>query len=407
MVMTDFNTYWKEKAQKRRKAWAAKAKRFAEQHTQLESIRKDVFLPLDYAANSSLDDYKVSHYTKCNPIALWKQGRLEFSESGLRQAMEAEGAGMSSFKMEVNKQRIVGKEAPQPKVTDYSQYASPTKVYEIEDDYRAWLKRMYEICTELETCKLTYGPVSMVIRRYSTDGLPFGYYELIPCEQLVKSAMLMEETSFNRLNVATLLMEMAAEYELRQEELNYHAKKLKIRKMEAVTTEGIAFELWDDKKLEKKVGEYIGKGYSLDKILAQVLRPWKTAVQKYIEAISERDNQNGEFFNPYCRLMPSYIAQVLRPYFDGAGLREVKIWLPNERSSEICFEYKGFEAKHYSFDGLFYPNAHYDWCCLPTPGTLSALAGYLKIMPELSSKTDEVVAKVTRLYDQMIQQKEA
>lgn len=34
--MKDFNTYWKEKAQKRRKAWAAKAKRFAEQHTQLE-----------------------------------------------------------------------------------------------------------------------------------------------------------------------------------------------------------------------------------------------------------------------------------------------------------------------------------------------------------------------------------
>ena len=222
--MTDFNTYWKEKAQKRRKAWAAKAKRFAEQHTQLESIRKDVFLPLDYAANSSLDDYKVSHYTKSNPIALWKQGRFEFSESGLRQAMEAEGAGMSSFKMEVNRQCIVGKEAPQPKVTDYSQYASPTKVYEIEDDYRAWLKRMYEICTELETCKLTYGQVLMVIRRYSTDGLPFGYYELIPCEQLVKSAMLMEETSFNRLNVATLLMEMAAEYELRQEDLNYHAK---------------------------------------------------------------------------------------------------------------------------------------------------------------------------------------
>lgn len=54
-TMKDFNTYWKEKAQKRRKAWAVKTKRFAEQHTQLESIRKDVFLPLDYAANSSLE----------------------------------------------------------------------------------------------------------------------------------------------------------------------------------------------------------------------------------------------------------------------------------------------------------------------------------------------------------------
>ena len=51
-----FNEYWKEKAQKRRKSWAAKAKRFAEQHTQLEDIRKEVYLPLDYGANFSFED---------------------------------------------------------------------------------------------------------------------------------------------------------------------------------------------------------------------------------------------------------------------------------------------------------------------------------------------------------------
>ena len=42
--MMTFNEYWKEKGQKRRKSWAAKAKRFAEQHTQLEDIRKEVYL---------------------------------------------------------------------------------------------------------------------------------------------------------------------------------------------------------------------------------------------------------------------------------------------------------------------------------------------------------------------------
>ena len=41
-----FNEYWKEKAQKRRKAWAAKAKRFADRHAQLEDIRMEVYLPL-------------------------------------------------------------------------------------------------------------------------------------------------------------------------------------------------------------------------------------------------------------------------------------------------------------------------------------------------------------------------
>jgi hypothetical protein len=59
--------------------------------------------------------------------------------------------------------------------------------------------------------------------------MPFGYYELNPCEQLTKSAMLLQETDFYTLNVATLLMEAAAEWELRQEELNYYAKQLKIQ----------------------------------------------------------------------------------------------------------------------------------------------------------------------------------
>ena len=54
-----FIEYWKEKAQKRRKSWAAKAKRFAEQHMQLEDIRKEVYLPLDYCANFSFEDYKL------------------------------------------------------------------------------------------------------------------------------------------------------------------------------------------------------------------------------------------------------------------------------------------------------------------------------------------------------------
>ena len=60
--MTTFNEFWKEKAQKRRKSWAAKAKRFAEQHTQLEDIRKEVYLPLDYGANFSFDNYTPEHF---------------------------------------------------------------------------------------------------------------------------------------------------------------------------------------------------------------------------------------------------------------------------------------------------------------------------------------------------------
>ena len=56
-----FNEYWKVKSAKRRKAWAAVAKRFANEHTQLEKIRKKVFTPLDYNNTFSFEDYKVAH----------------------------------------------------------------------------------------------------------------------------------------------------------------------------------------------------------------------------------------------------------------------------------------------------------------------------------------------------------
>ena len=110
-----FNEYWKEKAAKRRKSWASKAKRFADQHTQLENIRKEVYLPLDYGVNFSFDDYKTVHFIKQNPIVCWQDMNFCFSEDGLRAALEDESADMSSFKMEVNRQSLKGKEAPQPK----------------------------------------------------------------------------------------------------------------------------------------------------------------------------------------------------------------------------------------------------------------------------------------------------
>lgn len=100
--MKTFNEYWKEKAQKRRKAWAAKARRFAEQHTQLEDIRKDVYLPLDFGANFSFEGYKPEHFIKLNPITSWQDKNFCFSEEGLCAALEAEGADMNSFRMSVS-----------------------------------------------------------------------------------------------------------------------------------------------------------------------------------------------------------------------------------------------------------------------------------------------------------------
>ena len=427
--MTTFSTYWEEKAQKQRKSWTAKAKRYAEQHTQLEAIRREVFLPIDYTAGFELDYYKVSHYAKTNPIVVWNQGQFEFSESGLRQAMTAQGANMSSFKMEVSRQSIVGKEAPEPKVWGYCQNVSPNKVYDNERYYHAWLKRIYEICTDVQTCKLTYGQVTMIIRRYTTEGIRFAYYEVIPCEQLVRSAMLMEETSFNRLNIATLLMEMAAEYELRQEELNYHAKKLKLRTMEAATMVDIEYKFWDDWKLQKKMIEYAEKDYPLDKVMDQVLQPWIKGVKKFMENIVHRDCQgNEDMLNTRCfdrHLFTDFVNQKLRSYLDGHELQDVKAYIPPHNSdSQFILEYKGNRViiKHYNNpDGLvFYPYADEDrfleysdkWLrfnddkqhCIFSWIPLSAIAEYLKLVPTYCPRIAAMKAKVKERYNIILKQ---
>ena len=271
-----FIDYWKDKAAKQRKAWAATARRFADEHAQMEEIRKKVYLPLDYNNTFSFDGYKEDHLVEQNPIVKWDQMKCHFTENGLRDAMATEGADLTSFTMQVSRESIVGVEAPYPQ-NRWEAYSSNmiSKVYDNERAHHAWLKRVYGICTDVETVSLTYGEVTMTIKRYSKEGIPFGYYELNPCELLTKAAMMMQETDFNILNVATLLMEIDATWKLRQEELNFYAKKLRLRTMEATVTENkIEYTLWDDKKLAKKVKEYIAKGYTFDQMVDQVLEDW-------------------------------------------------------------------------------------------------------------------------------------
>ena len=414
MKANEFKKYWDKKSQKRRKSWAAKAKRFAEQHTQLEDIRKEVYLPLDFGANFSFEDYKPEHFIKLNPITSWQDKNFCFSEEGLRAALKAEGADMNSFRMSVSRQPIKGLEAPQPENKWEAYEWKPNKVYDYDRMFRSWLQRIYEICTDVETVSLSYRQITMTIKRYSTEGMPFGYYELNPCEQLTKSAMLMQETDFYTLNVATLLMEAAAEWDLRQEELNYYAKKLRIRTMDAALTDDISFELWDDKKLEKKIAEYVSKDYPVEKIIEQVLRPWKQAITKYFRDITEQELNNSiEKFNIFelkhnHAHSSQYIKDVLQPFFCKHGLRGVKMWIPEEGTSPLYMESQGYQAKYDSWNDAFYPNAHYSMCCIYgelNKSPLRALSYFLQKMLGICKKTDEVVIKVMHLYDGLMLQK--
>ena len=397
--MTTFSEYWDKKSQKRRKSWAAKAKRFAERHLRLGAIRNEIVY--GHIKREEVRSLRDKHRTVQNPIARWDSNmHFSFSEQGLREAMQAEGADVSSLTMTIIKKNIVGQQPHEISYGDILDVASNRR-------------DLYEKYTDLETCTINYREVTMVIYRYTYQQQPFALYEFVPCKQLCIDNFRMEETSFSTMNIATFLMEMAAEYELRQEELNYHAKKLRLRTMEAALTDDISFELWDDKKLEKKIAEYVSKDYPVEKIIEQVLRPWKQAITKYFHDITEQEiNNSTEKFHAFDLKhshdhSAQYIKNVLQPFFYKHGLAGIKMWIPDKGSSPLFMENQGYLTKYNPSDA-FYPNAHYSMCAIygelkNTP--LRALAYFLQKMPEITRKTDEVVIKVMHLYDGLMQQK--
>lgn len=395
-----FNDYWKAKAAKRRKAWAAKAKHFAEKHMQLEDIRSKLFF--SYVKREELLSLWNEHRTVQNPIELWDSNmHFSFSEQGLREAMQAAGADVSSLTMTIGKTNIVGQQPHEITHGGMLNLASNRR-------------DLYEKYTNLETCTISYREVKMVIYRYTYQQQPFALYEFVPCLQLPISISRLEETSFSTLNIATLLMEIAAEYELRQEELNYHAKKLKLRTMKAIVAgDKIEYTLWDDKKLAKKVKEYIAKGYTINEVIEHLLRPYKAALNKYFDVAVERTirdtvptlknfkyhNSNNEYF----------FEQELRPLLE-AELDGVELEITGKSDKTITITYHGYQcclhtSYNYSSQGIgLTPNVGYEKYAIiiPLSTPLNAIEGFVRQMPMINRLADEYLVKAVRIYDKLM-----
>ena len=393
--MTSFNDYWKKKANKRKKGWAAKNERFAADHTILEQIRSKVFQPIDYDKRGyDADAFIFTYFKMSNPLVMWNQGVFSLSEPALRKALEAEGADVQSFKMEVNKTSIQDKEAPEPDITDYGKLewgsSCHHKVYEFKYKYHAWLKHVYKVCTDMELITLNYREATMTIKRYTMPNLAFAYYEINPCTQLMKSPLLMGETDFAVLDVAFLLMDMAAEWELRQEEFNYYAKNIIIRKMEAATSDRIDPEQWKELSWKEQI----------------------SAVKTFMETITERDCANRDLDIPFHKIIIDmrellnngcYCYKGFIQYFSCIGL-EVKAYHPFDGVNWIEMDYKGHRALLvYKHGGNMFFNPHIKSCCRSENDyddlinnkefkkqwiefrrlTISAIAEYMKQMPDL------------------------
>mgnify|MGYP007069891404 FL=1 len=416
--MPSFNDYWKAKEAKRRRSWAAKAKRYADRHSKLEEIRKEVYLPLDFNPGFRLDDLKLLHFTEQNSLIRWDKEGFSFSEADLRSALEAQGADLGTFRMEQERESIKGKAAPLPEnsygLNKWDDYRNEklNRVYEFDRSYFNWLQMVYGISTDMETVHLSYRQVSMTIRRYSKAGRPFAYYELNPCEQLCHSAILLQETDFYTLDVATLLMDMAGEWDLRQEELNYYAKQLKLRSMEAATTTAVEFTPWDEKKVIQKTGEYIKKGYSMEEIVQQLLRPWKAALKKYFDAQAEvavkDDVVNLAGFDSNRSTSRTFIEGVFCPFIEknGEDVAEIVLMDPYDITIKVAGSQCRMMSDHYGIH--FYPNTHFEnyFLVLSLKTPLKAVSDYLKMMLVLNEKMDKMIATAMHQYEALVLQSE-
>lgn len=387
--------YCKQKRNKQRTKWDTRTKRYAKDRTPLDKIRNEVYQDIRYDHRDCL-----MHLVKHNPIVQWREREFSFSENALRDAMAAEGADLTLFEMKVKRQRLKeGEKIDLSKHYNYRYSICPND---------SWIDEFAKQCTDVETVKLTYGQATMVIKRYSIQGVPFCYYTLNPCEQLVGKSMILNESDFSMLNIGTLLMEMAAEMEMRQEELAYHSKKLRLRLMAStVMDDVINFTLWDNTTLSQKIDEYISNGYNTEKIINLALRPWKSAINKYFDlALLRMANESCLRFQKLSHDNP---AKEIEKYLKEANLELCDVNLSGDTHS-IIISYQNYQcfAQISSTNSIcLIPTT---CCCsetikLPSTTPLEIFALFIKQMPTINKPANDYVDKVRQLYTQKLRER--
>ena len=387
--------YCKQKRNKQRTKWDTRTKRYAKDRTPLDKIRNEVYEEIRYNHKDCL-----MHLVKHNPIVQWREREFAFSENALRDAMAVEGADLTLFEMKVKRQR-----RKEGEKIDLNKHYNHCYSYYRND---SWINEFAKQCTDVETVKLTYGQATMVIKRYSIQGVPFCYYTLNPCEQLVGESMILNETDFSMLNIGTLLMEMAAEMEMRQEELAYHSKKLRLRLMAStVMDDVINFTLWDNTTLSQKIDEYISNGYNTEKIINLALRPWKSAINKYFDlALLRMANESCLRFQKLSQDNP---AKEIENYLKEANLELCDVNLSGDTHS-IIISYQNYQcfAQISSTNSIcLIPTT---CCCsetikLPSTTPLEIFALFIKQMPTINKPANDYVDKVRQLYTQKLRER--
>ena len=401
-------------AQKRRDAFGERYKAYIGRGYDLDEIKRDVnkILECKYLRFYLGESYKFKN--EPNHIVSFSDGKLQFTEQGLRAALKKKGADPELLKMD-------------------------TVEIPFEDDvyYGSLYFKRKDVMKQV--CTITYDCIQMEIKRTYVKDSPFSHYTIIPAKEMwVNCNVIFESNLFNLteqefyfLDLATLLMDLALEYRLRQEEIAYHAKQMRIHTMETalLDEEQIPLDPIDDATIESIIAECGNKGIDSGNTFKAIVQPWMDAISNYFMLMSnkyddrfslkdfeiERISKFVPLYNTVVRV--GWPKKTVTEFCEGKEVvGEMVITAakylsnPSREQAIACFKVGDSEMimdeMIYSSIGLkntlaIFPNARVRRFRLDIKGSIGihALVGYLKLMPALCKKMDELAARIDKILE--------
>ena len=399
-------------AQKRRDAFGERYNAYIGRGYDLDEIKREVNKRLEckYLRFYLGESYKFKN--EPNPIVSFSDGKLQFTEQGLRAALKKKGADPELLKMDIAEMPF-----------DDDVYNS--SLYFKRKDV------MKQVCT------ITYDCIQMEIKRTYVKGSPFSHYTIIPAKEMwVNCNVIFESDLFNLteqefyfLDLATLLMDLALEYRLRQEEIAYHAKQMRIHTMETalLDEEQIPLDPIDDATIESIIAECGNKGIDSGNTFKAIVQPWMDAISNYFMLMSnkyddrfslkdfeiERISKFVPLYNTVVRV--GWPRKTVTEFCEGKEVvGEMVITAakylsnPSREQAIACFRvgdsemimdemiYSSFSLKNTL---AIFSNARDRRFRLDINGSIGihALVSYLKLMPVLCKKMDELAARIDKM----------
>ena len=402
-------------AQKRRDEFEEHYKTYSGYGYDLDEIKREVNKRLEckYLRFYLGESYKFKN--EPNPIVSFSDGKLQFTEQGLRTELKKKGADPELLKMEI---------AEMPgEAAEYN-----TELYYKRKDI------VKQVCT------ITYDCIQMEIKRTYVKGSPFSHYTIIPAKEMwVNCNVNFESNLFNLteqefyfLDLATLLMDLALEYRLRQEEIAYHAKQMRIHTMETalLDEEQIPLDPIDDATIESIIAECVNKGIDSGNTFKAIVQPWMDAISNYFVLMSNKYDDRFSLkdfeIERISKFVPLYNTRVRGFWWYKNTVTEIcegkevvgeiaitaakYLSNPSREQAIACFKVADAEMimdeMIYSSFGLkdtlaIFPNARDRRFRLDINGSIGihALVSYLKLMPALCKKMDELAVRIDKMLE--------